>query len=41
MLRSNLCDYSDDYILVKRAITVTALGANNGANNIRDNKIDH
>ena len=34
MLRSNLCDYSDAYILVKG--TVTALGANNGANNIRD-----
>ena len=34
MLRSNLCDYSDAYILIKG--TVTALGANNGANNIRD-----
>ena len=41
MLRSNLCDYSDAYILVKSTITVTALGANNGANNIRDKKIDH
>ena len=30
MLRSNLCDYSDAYILVK--------GANNGVNNIRDKK---
>ena len=39
MVRSNLCDYSDAYILVKGTITVTALGANNGANNIRD--IDH
>ena len=38
MLRSNLCDYSDAYILVKGTITVTALGANNGANNIRDKK---
>ena len=38
MLRSNLCDYSDVYILVKGTITVTALGANNGANNIRDKK---
>ena len=37
MLRSNLCDYSDAYILVKGTITVTALGAN-GANNIRDKK---
>ena len=36
MLRSNLCDYSDAYILV--TITVTALGANNGANNIRAKK---
>ena len=41
MLRSNLCDYSNAYILVKGTITVTALGANNGANNIRDKKIDH
>ena len=38
MLRSNLCDYSDVYILVKGSITVTAPGANNGANNIRDKK---
>ena len=41
MLRSNLCDYSDAYILVKGTITVTATGANNGANNKRDKKIDH
>ena len=34
MLRSNLCDYSDAYILVNG----TALGANNGVNNIRDKK---
>ena len=38
MLRSNLCDYSDAHILVKGTITVTALGANNGANNVRDKK---
>ena len=38
MLRSNLCDYSDAYILVKDTITVTAPGANNGAINIRDKK---
>ena len=38
MLRSSLCDYSDAYILVKGTITVTALGVNNGANNIRDKK---
>ena len=38
MLRSNLCDYSDAYILVKGTITVTALGVNNGTNNIRDKR---
>ena len=38
MLRSNLCDYSDAYILVKGTIMVTAPGANNGANNIRDKR---
>ena len=38
MLRSNLCDYSDAYILVKGTITVTAPGANNGVNNIRDKR---
>ena len=38
MLRSNLCDYSDVCILVKGTITVTAPGANNNANNIRDKR---
>ena len=38
MLRSNLCDYSDAYILGKGTITVTAPGANNGANNMRDKR---
>ena len=38
MLRSNLCDYSDAYILVKATITVTAPGVNNNANNIRDKR---
>ena len=38
MLRSNLCDYSDAYMLVKGAITVTAPGVNNNANNIRDKR---
>ena len=33
MLRSNLCEYSDAYRLVKGTITVTAPGANNDANN--------
>ena len=41
LLRSNLCDYSDAYILVKGTITVTAPGVNNNADNIRDKKIDH
>ena len=35
MLRSNLCDYSDAYILVKGKIVVAAPGVNNNANNIR------
>ena len=38
MLRSNLCDYSDAYILVKGTITITATGVNNDTNNIRDKK---
>ena len=38
ILRSNLCDYFDAYILVKGTIVVTAPGANNGANNIRDKR---
>ena len=38
MLRSNLCDYSDAYILVKGTITFTAPGVNNDANNIRDKR---
>ena len=38
MLRSNLCDYSDAYILVKGKIVVTAPGVNNDANNIRDKR---
>ena len=35
MLRSDLCNYSDAYVLVSSTITVTA---NAGANNIRDKK---
>ena len=38
MLKSNLCDYSDAYILVKDTVTVTAPGTNNGENNIRDER---
>ena len=38
MLRSNLCDYSDAYILVKGKIVVTAPGVNNDVNNIRDKR---
>ena len=37
-LRSDLCDYSDAYILVKGTITVTAPGVNNNANSIRDKR---
>ena len=35
MLRSDLCDYANAYILVNGIITVTA---NAGASNIRDKK---
>ena len=38
MLRSNLCDYSDAYILVEGTIIVTAPGDNNYGNNIRDKR---
>ena len=38
MLRSDLCDYSDAYILVKGKITVTAPGINNDADNIGDKR---
>ena len=38
ILRSNLCDYSDAYILVKGTVKVRALGVNNNANNIRDKR---
>ena len=31
MLKSSLCDYSDEYILVKGAITITGAGANAAA----------
>ena len=41
MLRSDLCDYSDAYILANGTITVTTNGDNNNANNIRDKKIDY
>ena len=37
-LRSNLCDYSDAYILVKGKITVTAPGVNSDADNIRNKR---
>ena len=38
MLRSNLCDYSDAYILVEGTIIVTASGDNNNVNNIRNKR---
>ena len=31
MLRSNLCDYADTYILVKGTITITGAGADDAA----------
>ena len=31
MLRSNLCDYADAYILVKGTITITGVGDNDAA----------
>ena len=37
MLRSDLCDYNDAYIIIKGDITVSATA---GVNEIRDNKID-
>ena len=38
MLRSDLCDCSNAYILVKGTITVTANGDNNNADNSRDKR---
>ena len=38
MLRSDLCDYNDVYIVVKGTITVSVIA---GANNIRDKKTGH
>ena len=38
MLRSNLCDYSDAYILVEGTIIVAAPGDNNNVNNIRNKR---
>ena len=38
MLRSNLYDYSDAFILIKGKITVMGPGANNDADNIRDKR---
>ena len=38
MLRSDLCDYSDAYILNKGTITVTAPGVNSNADNIGDKR---
>ena len=36
MIRSDLCDYSDAYIVVKGIIIIAS--ATDGANNIRDKK---
>ena len=35
MLRSSLCDYSDAYILMSGIITVAALAAGRGNNNLQ------
>ena len=35
MLRSNLCDYADAYILVKRTITITGARNDDAAKTIR------
>ena len=35
MLRSNLCDYTDSYILVKGTITITGAG-----DNVRERQAD-
>ena len=37
MLRSDLCDFSDAYIVVKGIVTVSAT---DGVNNIRNKKTD-
>ena len=39
MLRSNLCDYSDAYILVKGTITVENKAAQGQPNNAADKKV--
>ena len=38
MLRSDLCDYNDAYIVVKGTITVSANNDNDENNSIRDKK---
>ena len=38
MLRSNLCDYADEYILVKRTITITGAGADDVAKQLDEKK---
>ena len=38
MLKSNLCDYSDVYILVKGTIIFTGPVVNNDANNVKDKR---
>ena len=38
MLRSNLCDYADEYILVKGTITITGAGADDVAKQLDEKK---
>ena len=40
MLRSNLCDYADAYILVKRTITVTGAGNDDAAKRLDERDKD-
>ena len=36
MLRSNLCDYADAYILVKRTITITVAGNDDATKRLKN-----
>ena len=38
MLRSNLCDYADSYILVKGTIAITGAGDDTAARRADENK---
>ena len=38
IMRSNLCDYSDAYILVSRTMTITGAGADDNATQLDERK---